>query len=79
MDKKRQILNRLKTIQGHIGGVIQMIEEDKDCHDILIQVKAISSGVSKARGMIFEQHLDKCLELSEDDQAKVREVLKMIV
>lgn len=78
-DSKKQILNRLRTLQGHIGGVIAMIEEDQDCQDILLQMKAISASVSKVRGVIFEHHLDHCLKLSEQDQAKVREVLKMIV
>ncbi len=79
MDRKKQIINRLKTIQGHLGGVIQMIEENKECHDILVQMKAISSGVSKAQGLIFEEYLERCLELSPDDQAKVRDVLKRLI
>lgn len=79
MDKQTKILNRLKTIQGHLGGVIQMIEEGKDCHEILLQMKAISSGVSKAQGMIFEHYLDQCLDLDPDDQDKVSQVLKMLV
>jgi len=63
-DKKNDLLQRLKTTQGHIGGVMRMIEEEKDCLDILAQVSAIKAAVNKIEAGVLENYLHKCLKES---------------
>lgn len=76
MDK---IINRLKTLQGHLGGIINMMEKEKPCEDILIQMKAVSSSFSKIQGLIFQNYLDQCIELEDENKKKVQEALKLIL
>ncbi|MBJ2354967.1 metal-sensitive transcriptional regulator, partial [Sphaerochaeta sp. S2] len=40
-DNQKKIINRLRTIKGHIAGIEKMVEEGKPCDDILVQIAAI--------------------------------------
>lgn len=68
-EKKNNLLQRLKTTQGHLGGVIRMLEEEKDCLDILTQISAIKAAVNKIEVGILKNYLHKCLQesLIKDD------------
>ena len=64
-DKERQdVIKRLKTIRGHIQGVERMIDEGKNCDDIMQQITAIKSSVEKVGWLIIRDHAADCL-LSE--------------
>ncbi len=81
---KKDIINRLKTIKGHIAGVEKMIEEDKCCEDVLIQVTALKASIHKVGLMIIEQHAKNCLiNVGEEeeiiDKAQLEKVLDTII
>ncbi len=80
---KKDILNRLKTIKGHIAGIEKMVEEDKTCDDILLQVVAIKASVHKVGLVIMEEHAKECLINMTDgeclDRDKVEKVIDTIV
>lgn len=81
-DKKKDLLQRLKTTQGHIGGVMRMIEEEKNCLDILAQVNAIKAAINKIESSILENYLHKCLKesLAQDDRPeKIVENLSKVI
>jgi len=52
---------RLKRIEGQIRGIINMIEDDKDCEEILIQIGSAKAALHKAGQVILERHLSHCL------------------
>ena len=52
-----KILNRLKSIEGHVRGVEKMVEEDAYCIDIVNQVNAIQSALQKVSTMVLDRHL----------------------
>lgn len=54
-------LRRLKTIQGHLGGVIRMVEADEYCIDVIRQIQAIGSALNKVSTQILEDHLSSCV------------------
>jgi DNA-binding FrmR family transcriptional regulator len=54
-------LDRLKKIQGQIGGIIRMVEEGSYCIDIVNQVSAVRGGLDKVTLMILERHLKSCV------------------
>lgn len=81
LDERKGVQNRLKTIKGHIAGVEKMVEEGKNCDDILLQIAAIKASVHKVGLVIMENHLMDCMD-SEDgniDKAEVEKMLKTIV
>lgn len=84
MDEKRKaLINRLKTVKGHIAGIERMLEEDKSCDDVLLQVLAVKSSMHKIGLLIMENHAMDCL-LTPDENGKVdvdhmEQVIKTII
>jgi DNA-binding FrmR family transcriptional regulator len=73
-------LRRLKTIQGHLRGVIRMVEEDAYCIDIIRQIQAVEGALNKVSTGILEDHLNSCVitAVQGDDQIERERVLKEI-
>jgi len=55
------VVNRLRRAQGQIGGVLRMIEEGRDCHDIVTQLAAVSRAVDRAGFAVIAAGLKQCL------------------
>lgn len=74
-------LRRLKTVEGHIRGVHKMVEEDAYCIDVIRQIHAIQSALSKISINILDNHLNSCLisAVRGDDQVEQDRVLKEII
>ncbi len=60
-EEKRLITNRLSRIEGQVKGIKRMVEEDKYCHDILIQLSAIENSIRSLSNHILENHLYSCV------------------
>lgn len=74
---KRQILNRLATIEGHLRGIRKMVEDDQYCVDILKQSYAVERALKAFEVALLEGHLNGCVvEGFHDgrDQEMVREL-----
>ncbi len=76
-DQKQQLLNRLKTIEGHIRGVQRMVEEDAYCIDIITQTQAIQRALDRFNSMILANHLHGCVTtaIRSDDAAERERVV----
>ncbi|HOZ57634.1 MAG TPA: metal-sensitive transcriptional regulator [Nakamurella multipartita] len=55
------VVNRLRRAQGQIGGVLRMIEEGRDCQDIVTQLAAVSRAVDRAGFAVIAAGLKQCL------------------
>lgn len=77
MEEKNAILQRLKTIEGHLRGVQRMVEEDRYCVDIIKQAQAIQSALDRVSAVILEGHLQHCVKtaLSSDDEREQKRVI----
>lgn len=73
-------LRRLKTIEGHLKGVIRMVEEDAYCIDVIRQIQAVEAALSKVSSQILENHLNSCVitAIQGDDPGERQRVLKEI-
>lgn len=58
---KKQILNRLATIEGHLRGIRKMVEEDVYCVDILKQSYAVERAIKAFESALLEGHLAACV------------------
>ncbi len=54
------VTNRLKRIEGQVRGLIKMIEEDKSCEELLIQIGSAKAALHKTGQVILEGHLHHC-------------------
>ncbi len=59
------VVNRLRRAQGQIGGVLRMIEEGRDCREIVAQMAAVSRAVDRAGFALIAGGLKQCLVASE--------------
>jgi DNA-binding FrmR family transcriptional regulator len=60
-DDTTPVLNRLKRAQGQLGGVIRLIEEGRDCQDIVQQLAAVNRALDRAGFAIVSSGLRECL------------------
>lgn len=70
-DALAQVALRLKRAQGQLGGVIQMIEEGRDCKDVLTQLAAVSRALDRAGFKIIAAGLAQCLSNTDSAAAQV--------
>jgi len=78
---KQQLLNRLKTIEGHVRGVQRMVEDDAYCIDVLKQTQAIQRALDKFHSLILAGHLNGCVTTAirgEDPQERERVVSELL-
>lgn len=62
------VVKRLKRAQGQIGGIVSMIEQGRDCKEIVTQVAAVSKALDRAGFAIIATGLRQCLTESDDPQ-----------
>jgi DNA-binding FrmR family transcriptional regulator len=71
---KKQVINRLRSIEGHVRGIERMVEEDAYCIDVLKQAIAVQRALERVNGMILENHLQTCVTTAiRSEEAQERE------
>jgi len=78
--KNQDAINRMKTVEGHVGGIRRMLEEEKYCIDVIKQIQAVKAALNKASKVILEEHMNTCVisAIQGDDQAERERVLQEI-
>ncbi len=61
------VIKRLRRAQGQVGGVIRMIEEGRDCADVVTQLAAASRALDRAGFKIIATGLQQCAQQENDD------------
>ena len=76
-EHKQGIINRLKSIEGHVRGVQRMVDEDSYCMDIINQNLAVQRALEKVNSLIMERHLQTCVTtaIQGDDPAERERVI----
>ncbi|WP_284141711.1 MULTISPECIES: metal-sensing transcriptional repressor [unclassified Virgibacillus] len=81
-DKEKQaIVNRLKRVEGQVRGVQKMIEEDRYCVDILVQISAINAALNKVGYSLLERHTKHCVSSaikSGEGEAAIDELMEVV-
>jgi len=80
-EKKRELTNRLRSIEGHVRAVTRMLEEDNYCMDILKQIKAVQQALERVSALTLENHLNTCVTtaIRSDDNAEKERVVTEIM
>ncbi len=58
---KGQVVNRLRSIEGHVRGIERMVDEDAYCIDVIKQALAVQRALDKVNGLILQNHLQTCV------------------
>lgn len=75
---KRAVLNRLKTVRGHLDGTIRMVEDETYCVDVMKQLSALQASIERANRLLLQNHLETCFASAVahgDGQAAVTELV----
>ncbi|MCJ7506230.1 metal-sensitive transcriptional regulator [Candidatus Bathyarchaeota archaeon] len=59
--KSEAVLRRLARVEGHIRGIAKMVQENRDCPTILLQIAAVQSALDKITEIILEDHIETCV------------------
>jgi len=79
--EKKAVVNRLKRIEGQVRGVQNMVEEDRYCIDILVQISAISAALKKVGHEVTERHIKHCVSdavKTGDGEAAIDELMDVL-
>ncbi|MCQ1994195.1 metal-sensitive transcriptional regulator [Arthrobacter sp. zg-Y1171] len=72
------VINRLKRAQGQLAAVTRMLEEGRDCKDIVTQLAAVSKALDKAGFAVIAAGLEQCL-LNEDGSMDKKDLEKLFL
>ncbi len=68
------VLNRLKSIEGHVRGIQRMVENGDYCVDIVSQVLAVQRALQKVNSLVLDHHLHTCVTTAiRSDEPSERE------
>lgn len=72
-DQLSEVVKRLNRVQGQLGGVVRMIEEGRDCADVVTQLAAASKALDRAGFKIIATGMKQCLEQDDQDARRIDE------
>jgi len=72
-------VKRLRRAQGQIAGVVRMIEEGRDCGDVVTQLAAVSRALDKAGFAIIAAGLSQCMEAGEEAQVDLQRLERLFL
>lgn len=62
---------RLKSVLGHVDGVVRMLEREEYCIDVIKQVAAIEVALKKVSAVLLQNHLDTCVTVAVNEKSPV--------
>jgi DNA-binding FrmR family transcriptional regulator len=81
--KKGALLSRLRTIEGHVRGILRMVEADAYCPEVLTQALAVQRAIDRFSFELLEHHLETCFvsvvrgDSQQDREQALRELLNI--
>lgn len=84
MEYSPKVINRMKRIEGQVRGVLKMMEEGKDCKEVITQMSAVRTAVDRTMGVVVSSNLMKCVIEAEENGAQdphkyVEEAVELLV
>ena len=64
-DELQTVVRRLQRAQGQIGGIVRMIQEGRDCQDVVTQIAAVSRAIDRAGFAVIATGLKQCMTIRE--------------
>lgn len=80
-DADKEILKRLKSVEGHVRGVAKMVENEAYCIDVVQQILATEKALERIRGLLLDRHLRTCVTtaIRGEDPAERERVIQEIL
>lgn len=78
LEARARVLNRLKRLEGQVRGLQKMVEEDRDCREILTLLSGIKSALEATGDLIFETYLEQCQADIAKGQGDTRAIVEVV-
>ena len=76
---KKDLNNRLNRVSGQINGIIKMVNDNRYCADIIIQLNAAINSLKSISGIILQNHIRTCLKNTDENfDEKLEELIELI-
>ena len=78
---KQDVLNRLKSVRGHLDGIVKMVEDDTYCVQVIKQVAAVRGALDRVSRLELQNHLEHCVVeqvQAGDGEAAVAELMDIV-
>ncbi|MFV8804686.1 metal-sensitive transcriptional regulator [Aerococcus urinaeequi] len=83
MEYDKKIVNRLKRSDGQLHGVLNMMEEGKDCVDIVTQLSAVRSSIDRTISLIVAENLVECVQENIKDgsigEERIQQAIQLLM
>ncbi|WP_319541148.1 metal-sensitive transcriptional regulator [uncultured Pseudodesulfovibrio sp.] len=76
---KKNVLSRMKRIEGQVRGIQGMIEAGKECEEILVQVRAVRSALQSANKLILKRYMLRCYADAMENHVDEKEALDKLI
>ena len=78
--QRRAAINRMSRAIGHMNAVKEMLENNRDCSDILIQLSAVRAEITNVSKVILKDHLEHCLSdaIRSDDEEMMHRLMDAV-
>lgn len=79
-EELKALISRVNRVKGQVEGIKAMLEENRYCGDILIQISAAESALRSLSYLIFEEHLATCVsdKIKSGDEDIIRETVELV-
>ena len=76
----KAVLNRLSRAIGHLESIKRMVEDGRDCSEVLIQLSAVKSAINNTGKIILQDHIEHCIvdEVEHGDKDAIKELERAI-
>lgn len=77
---KKAVHDRLAKASGHLDSVIRMIDDDRDCAEVLVQLAAVRSAINNAGKVLLQDHITECITeaIRNNDWGEIEKLNKAI-
>ena len=79
MQYDTKIKNRVKRIEGQVRGLLKMMDEEKECRDLVTQMSAVRSAMDRTAALIVSTNLQKCIIEEKDNNESSEEFIQEAV
>lgn len=78
-EDKKKLLSRTNRIIGQLDGIKRMIEDDRYCADVLIQLSAVDKAIKSLASIVLDNHMHSCVinSIKEGDSTKIDEIVDL--
>lgn len=71
----------MKRIEGQVKGILRMMEEEKDCRDVVMQLSAVKSALDRTSALVVSKNLEICIRQADGENAEelINEAVNLLV